>query len=75
MKYDHYIRLHLPEDERSSDTIRLLEMLRYAGVLSDEGQSLLIPKPSGLLVEGWSQRVIGRAASFEMKAELVRRPK
>jgi hypothetical protein len=73
MRYRYYIDILIPEEERSSDVLLILDLLRYAQIVQVEDKFIRIPCPHGIgrpLV--WQEQNIANMASFGIKAEARR---
>lgn len=73
MKYAYYIDICIPEEDRSSDVMLVLELLRYMQSIQVEEKYIRVPCPHGIgrpLV--WQEQNIAHIASFGIKAEARR---
>lgn len=75
MRYRYYIDILIPEEKRTSEVMLLLELLRYAQVVSVEPEYIRISCPHGIgRPTIWQEQNIANMASFGVKAEARRRP-
>lgn len=75
MRYRYYIDILIHEDNRTSEVLLLLELLRYAQIVIVEDAYIRIPCPHGVgRPTVWQEQNIANMASFGVKAEARRRP-